>query len=476
MLQTVLQTETQTIPYTLQRNGIYYLRIRVPKIIREATSLPPVIRQSLHTKSPRVAKKIVNNIISQFDDLRSSLVARKVSEGFMTHFATVVEFGENGQPKRATTYDSKDGAADNETALKHSLALAKLDVPHKIECSPAVIGTGISLSESFELYFTWRSEFRKNNRYGLSKEALRSRTASFQKLLLVVGDIDIAHVTKAHIWETLEVIDNMPRLNQLPYSREKRLEVWIDAAKKRSIPDHDLVASKQAGEALKDYQSLLSKFLVKLKGHLLVSPTRDIIVDVETLSYAALSRKQMAAVVRHWEAQASSDYKWIILFAAYSGARRGDIFNLKISNVMFDIDCNRHYLFIEKGKTDAATRLIPIHNKLIELGFLDFLESSKQEGQEDQKLFRSFKTDHYITSKFRDSLDLLDIPKLTYDNRRYSFHSMRHSCITQSVKTNELHMVQRVVGHAITGAGITKKYIDDFELKDVLDVIDCLDW
>ncbi|WP_164839083.1 tyrosine-type recombinase/integrase [Shewanella livingstonensis] len=405
-------------------------------------------------------------------------MARKVSEGFITHFATVVEFGENGQPKRATTYDSKDSAADNETAMKHSLALAKLDIPHKVEPEQAsvVAGVGISLSESFELYFTWRSELYKNNRYGLSKEALRSRTASFQKLLLVVGDIDIAHVTSTHIWDTLSVIDNMPRLNQLPYSREKRLEVWIDAAKKRSIPDHDLVASKQAGEALKDYQSLFSKFLAKLKDHISVVPTRDVSVDVETLSYAALSRKQMAAVVGYWEVQPSSDYKWIILLAAYSGARRGDIFNLKISNVLFDTDCHRHYLFIEKGKTNAATRLIPVHNRLVELGFLDFLENTKPEDSKGLKVFRSFKTDHYITSKFRDSLDLLNIPKLTYNNRRYSFHSMRHSCITQSVKTNELHMVQRVVGHAISGSGITKKYIDDFELKDMLCVIDCLDW
>lgn len=79
MLQTVLQTELQTLPYTFQRNGIYYLRYRVPKIVQKATTLPPIIRQSLPKKSPNIARKIVNSVISQ---LRSSLMAEKIQITF----------------------------------------------------------------------------------------------------------------------------------------------------------------------------------------------------------------------------------------------------------------------------------------------------------------------------------------------------------------------------------------------------------
>jgi ribosomal protein S19 len=48
--------------------------------------------------------------------------------------------------------------------------------------------------------------------------------------------------------------------------------------------------------------------------------------------------------------------------------------------------------------------------------------------------------------------------------------------ITESMKYNEMHLVQRVVGHELSEVGITRKYTGEFELKNYLVVIDCLDW
>ncbi|WP_432280126.1 DUF6538 domain-containing protein [Shewanella aestuarii] len=62
VLQTVLQNGTPKIPYTFQRNGVYYLRVRIPKIIRENTHPPPIIRQSLQTKSSTIAITLVNKL------------------------------------------------------------------------------------------------------------------------------------------------------------------------------------------------------------------------------------------------------------------------------------------------------------------------------------------------------------------------------------------------------------------------------
>lgn len=36
-----------------------------------------------------------------------------------------------------------------------------------------------------------------------------------------------------------------------------------------------------------------------------------------------------------------------------------------------------------------------------------------------------------------------------------------------------MQLVQRVVGHEITGVGITKLYTSEFELKDMVDCLSC---
>jgi integrase len=191
------------------------------------------------------------------------------------------------------------------------------------------------------------------------------------------------------------------------------------------------------------------------------------ILVVRLLSYDVTCDLNARAIMLPWLAK---------FLAAYTGARRGDIFNLKISSVRHDTDCERFFLFIEEGKADVARRKIPLNSKLIELGFLGFDQSKESGSVPEDRLFREFKSDQYVTLKFRESLDYLDVPRANDALRRYAFHSLRHAVITEAAKHNNMQLVQRVVGHEITGVGITKLYTGEFELKDVLNVIDCLDW
>ena len=469
MLQDVLQTETQKIPHTFQRNGIYYLRYRVPKAIQQMTGLPAVVRQSLQTKSPEAAKKLTNIVVSKICELKGVVMAKELEMGFKMNLVTVpTMFG-----------DIKFERENLNEELEMATAFIKENphlMPKMVPCKDSDL-SGILLSESFSNYMIWRDNFRnKDGSLGVSDSAKKSRMRNFALLLEVIGDIDINKITKFNIREVLDVISNMPRCNKAPYTFWS-LEDTVRAARSRMVPECDLVASKQAKEALKDYQSLFSRFLTDEKGLLKESPTKGVKVDFESISYATLSSSQMTSVVDYWKGQPCSDYKWIILLAAYTGARRGDVFNLKLSSVRYDKDCERFFLFIEEGKTDAARRKIPLHSKLIELGFLHFYKVKKTGTAPEDKLFREFKSDQYITLKFRESLDYLDVPRANDALRRYSFHSLRHAVITEAVKNHiSLPVIQRVVGHEITGAGITKIYTGEFELKDMLCVVDCLSW
>jgi integrase len=474
MLQTVLQSETQTIPYTFQRNGIYYLRIRVPKIIREATSLPPVIRQSLQTKSSKVARKIVSDVISQFDDLRSTLVAKTIQ----MNFATFMTFHENGKPKSLTTYDTGCDKRDSESALKQSLELEKLSISNQVQNDSIADTSGMKLSEAIEAYKIWRSNHipKGSKRRGLTEKAAATRYSNYQILLLILGDKPIKAITRANINYALTVFANLPKRNINPYCKNRDLSVWVEAAKKIEIPEDDLVSTKTVKEAFKDFQSLFSTFLTSVIFELDNSPTERQKVEYESLPYACFSFDQMSSIVNYWKEQKESDYRWIILLGAYTGARRGDIFNLQLSDIKFDTACNRYYLFILEGKTKAARRKVPIHINLINMGFLDFVKKRTINQDKEARLFRDFKTDHYITNKFCSTFETLSIPRLNDELRRFSFHSLRSAVITESLQFNELHMIQRVVGHEISNAPVTKKYAGVFEFKNVLDVIDCLKW
>ena len=82
VLQSGSQPVTPKIPYTFQRNGVYYLRVRIPKIIQENTNLPPIMLQSLQTKSSRIAIKLVKQVIIQLNEPRSSLMAKSLQMNF----------------------------------------------------------------------------------------------------------------------------------------------------------------------------------------------------------------------------------------------------------------------------------------------------------------------------------------------------------------------------------------------------------
>ncbi|MEZ9142333.1 MULTISPECIES: tyrosine-type recombinase/integrase [unclassified Shewanella] len=402
-----------------------------------------------------------------------------MAKNLQMNFASVMTFHGNGKPQSLTKYDSGNNKSDTESAIKHSLELDKINYQHRVTCdSVEAEEGGMKLSEAIEEYREWRSKKKPvgSKVRGLGDKVSKSRFTNLNFLLLCIGDKEIKSITRADIKAAMLIAANMPKRNIKPYSGNKDLSVWVEAARAFAIPEDDLISSKSVKEILKDFQSLFSTFLTNEKGVLDSSPTMGVTIEVESQSYANFSKKQMKSIVKYWKNQPDTDFKWIALLGAYTGARRGDIFGLKFSSIKLDKECGRFYLFIEEGKTSAARRKIPLHKKLIKMGFLKYIKKIKKNKVIDSKVFYSFSNPENITCSFYEALRSIGIPKVNDELRRFVFHSLRHSVITEAMKSNELHLVQRVVGHELSGAGITKRYTGEFELKDYLSVIDCLDW
>jgi len=125
-------------------------------------------------------------------------------------------------------------------------------------------------------------------------------------------------------------------------------------------------------------------------------------------------------------------FYWIGILGLHHGTRLQETSQLYISDIyplnkIWVIDINDNTKD-KKLKTPNSKRIIPLHQTLIDLGFLDYLHILEQNGKE--RLFHELTLgrDGYTKNPsrfFNDYLRELDIKSPT---KKYDFHSLRHTC------------------------------------------------
>ena len=155
---------------------------------------------------------------------------------------------------------------------------------------------------------------------------------------------------------------------------------------------------------------------------------------------------------------------WAALLAVYTGARRGEISSLLPKDIKKDKATGIWYIDIvdevEEGKeikSDAARRIVPIHSRLIDLGFLDFVEESKKRPRKPKKLkgYDSRLLYHFTHSEhegwgraFGRWFNERYLVVLGLKGEKKTLHSLRHSMITNlSIAGVEVATIQLLVGH-----------------------------
>jgi integrase len=144
---------------------------------------------------------------------------------------------------------------------------------------------------------------------------------------------------------------------------------------------------------------------------------------------------------------------WIALVALYTGARLEEICQLTTADVreegangatVWVIDLHNR----DELKNDSAVRLIPVHSKLVRLGFLDYVRALPA-GPLFPGLTRGTKGKLHekISPRFRKLLMRLGIKRKNLD-----FHSFRHT--VTKVLDNARPLIperdaKRVIGHAV---------------------------
>lgn len=277
-----------------------------------------------------------------------------------------------------------------------------------------------------------------------SPGTLRSFQPAMRRFIELVGDLPIKSITKTHIRQYKDVLVNLP--TNLPRSIDKKTfpEVlrWVEEQRAKGIK-FNVLAPKTINEGRLAVLSTVFTTAIR-NGYIDFNPASGITVfeqkaktrvpvknpysqqDIEIIfkksslfnpcsTLGTLPKAQPATTRRGkrypaWTAEAvRTDYRWLLLLGMYTGARIEELSHLQLGDVLQrqGISCLSIYAN-EDGtrtiKTATAQRLIPVHPRLLELGFLSHVQKLKSQHGEQGQLFPTFipNAQNKMSDKFTD--------------------------------------------------------------------------
>ena len=387
----------RSVPYTIKRNGIYYLNLRWNN---------QFIRQSLATKDPMEAFQKVNQIAPIFANTHA---CEQVLRQQVTDMV--------GQKSRF-----------NRIGLK----IIQTDEP------------SLLLSECFSLY---RKEQVIEN-WGVRTAA--QNEATFKQLVEVIGDVPTAAVTKSVVRDYKQTLLSYPANRYKGNRKEKTLEQLLEEG-----------CVSISLETVRNIMGRVSSFfnwLVKqgyrednpFSG---VAPRRVHSARSERSPFTDDDLKLLFGTVVYTSKIYAHDWQyWLPLLGLYTGARIEELCQLKGQDFKVIDGC--HYISIHgegdvenRVKTPSSIRKIPLHNELISLGLLDMVHK-RPTGSFLFDLKRINTNLGHMPSKwFGRYKASLGLPKGTK-----VFHSFRHTLrdkLTLSGVPNE--HIREILGHEQIG-------------------------
>lgn len=169
------------------------------------------------------------------------------------------------------------------------------------------------------------------------------------------------------------------------------------------------------------------------------------------------------------------------LIALYQGMRINEIAQLYIDDIriidgVYCIDINRNTKD-KRLKNDSSVRIIPIHQKLIELGFIDYYKKQKYLGKSRLWSNLSMGLEGYSTN-FRKWYGLFNRKEITKDKAK-TFHSFRHTfsnTFRQLSLTNDIdhYAIKYLMGHTVSNDITVDIYTHGYSMDLMKQVLDKL--
>ena len=285
---------------------------------------------------------------------------------------------------------------------------------------------------------------------GYSQKTIVDYINSNNLLLEAFGDIPIDSLTHQHGRNYVELLKRLPsnRKKKYPNQSIKQLIELKDAQlmSQRTISKHLERVSALINWAIKQGYISQNVFRGKLEPIRKVETVEKHFTDQELNLILGDALKSDSLALNKPERY------WVTMLSAYSGARLNEVCQLNVSDIqktdgiwLMNLSSDSDDKSI---KTEAGNRSVPIHSKLLELEFLNYVTQIKTSNQ--QKLFpnlKKMKSTGYGTMISRWFARYLK--KLGIKKRGKNFHSFRHTVVNKltSKKVYE-PFIKELIGHS----------------------------
>ena len=294
----------------------------------------------------------------------------------------------------------------------------------------------------------------------------KDRLAQLELLTEILGDkLDIARVDAAKASEVKKILQDLPKSrNKNPATRGLPVRDAI------LVPDVEKLHTRTVNEYLTTYQSFFG--WCEQQDFLTRNPFKKLVIRLKSSKQQTRKpftpeqiRTLLSKLPEHKETSGKTYRYWATLIGAYTGARLNEIAQLQVSDIKQE-DGVWYFDLNDEGegqqlKTENSRRRVPLHDKLIELGLLDYVRSTK--GKQlfpDLKHQPNFGYGRYLGKWFNEQF----LTALGIKVKGLSFHSLRHTFITTMRKHADNVTVKELVGHSKDD--VTEDvYVHGYDLK-----------
>ncbi|MEZ8719303.1 tyrosine-type recombinase/integrase [Vibrio splendidus] len=219
----------------------------------------------------------------------------------------------------------------------------------------------------------------------------------------------------------------------------------------------ELIQRKLSHKSLKDYLAANRQFFNWCVAKELIATNPFMVVKLPKNTNSSTQRRRWKAIElkklfsSHAYSEQGEQFDWITKLQMHQGCRPSEACQLRIKDITlghtpcihFSDDAENQHL-----KNAASNRVVPIHQKLLQSRFLDYVEQRKQQGA--IQLFDLVpRGDDLDWSKdYRDVFgDVLDACHFKAGQRPTAY-SFRHTVVDELQKAGiEEHVVAQIIGH-----------------------------
>ena len=470
----------------LMRNrhaSVWYARVYIPRHLQPCFGGQKEFRKSTQCmnkgQAGRLALQFWVECQALFEQVECNVGKKKNTDTIQIGYATTTDM-----LGKTHTFDfggDKDpiGAAKEQESVRQVQQAAAATI-ERYKDNPELIKALISANSSNQKQVTTSPRISEVVEGFLSDRArgrgIRPATADgyrqfVQAFIVVVGDMRVGEVSYDHATEFRDRLFSYPKNRNKSKSYRDKTEAELAAM---TIPKDDCLNGHTINNHIGHLKVLFG--WLESKRTIERNPFKGVAVAYSAESYAEYSAGDLERIFSSPLWQSGSSYAsrastsaatwWAPLLALYTGARPTEIVQMRLEDIQVVDDILMAAVVDdeEKGqqvKSKAGLRSFPIHPRLLELGFSEYVEALRGTGA--TRVLQGIKPAPRLPGAnlgkwWNERYRMENFPEFKAQHK--VFYSFRHTYFTKALHYADIKLeyVQQMCGHESSHMGATASY------------------